>query len=40
VRGRSERLQELARVYGAYQRRLLDADWVDGEGQGWLAARA
>jgi ATP-dependent helicase/nuclease subunit B len=39
-RGRGARLEELARLYAAYQQRLLDSDWADGEGQGWLAALA
>ncbi len=34
------RLEELARLYAAYQERLLPSDWADGEGQGWLAALA
>lgn len=40
VEGRSARLEELARLYAAYQERLLSSDWADGEGQGWLAALA
>lgn len=40
VQGRNARLQELARLYAAYQQRLLNSDWADGEGQGWLAALA
>ncbi|MBI5304544.1 MAG: PD-(D/E)XK nuclease family protein [Chloroflexi bacterium] len=40
VRGRGARLEELARLYLAYQQRLLASDWADGEGQGWLAALA
>jgi ATP-dependent helicase/DNAse subunit B len=40
VRGRSARLEELARLYAAYQQRLFGPDWADGEGQGWLAALA
>ena len=34
------RLEELARLYAAYQQRLLGPEWADGEGQGWLAALA
>ena len=34
------RLVELAAVYRAYQDWLLEEDWVDPEGQGWLAAIA
>ena len=40
AQGRSARLRELARLYTAYQERLLKSDWADGEGQGWLAALA
>jgi ATP-dependent helicase/nuclease subunit B len=40
VQGRHARLEELARLYDAYQQRLLAADWADAEGQGWLAALA
>jgi ATP-dependent helicase/nuclease subunit B len=34
------RLVELAEVYDAYQDWLLDNQWADTEGQGWLAALA
>jgi len=34
------RLVELAEVYDAYQDWLLDNNWADTEGQGWLAALA
>jgi ATP-dependent helicase/DNAse subunit B len=40
VMGLGPRLEELAAVYGAYQDWLLREDWVDPEGQGWLAAIA
>ncbi|MDY7080694.1 MAG: PD-(D/E)XK nuclease family protein [Chloroflexota bacterium] len=39
-RGGGLRLAELARLYAAYQAWLIDAGWVDAEGQGWLAAIA
>jgi ATP-dependent helicase/DNAse subunit B len=35
-----ERLTELAAIYAEYQDWLVQADWMDAEGQGWLAARA
>jgi ATP-dependent helicase/nuclease subunit B len=35
-----ERLTELAAVYAEYQDWLVQADWMDAEGQGWLAALA
>jgi ATP-dependent helicase/DNAse subunit B len=34
------RLLELAQIYDAYQDWLLDHNWADTEGQGWLAALA
>ncbi len=34
------RLAELARIYDVYQTWLIDNDWIDAEGQGWLAAIA
>jgi ATP-dependent helicase/nuclease subunit B len=34
------RLEELARLYTAYQDWLLQTGWVDADGQGWLAAIA
>jgi ATP-dependent helicase/DNAse subunit B len=34
------RLLELAEIYDAYQDWLLDRNWADTEGQGWLAALA
>ncbi len=40
VMGLGPRLEELAAIYGAYQDWLLREDWVDPEGQGWLAAIA
>ncbi|MDE3089224.1 MAG: exodeoxyribonuclease V subunit gamma, partial [Chloroflexota bacterium] len=40
VHAGNARLEELARLYAAYQQRLLNSDWADGEGQGWLAALA
>jgi len=40
VMGLGPRLEELAAIYGAYQDWLLREDWVDAEGQGWLAALA
>jgi ATP-dependent helicase/DNAse subunit B len=40
VMGLGLRLEELAAIYGAYQDWLLREDWVDAEGQGWLAALA
>ncbi len=40
VMGLGPRLEELAAIYGAYQDWLLQEDWVDAEGQGWLAALA
>ncbi len=36
--GRGTRLAELAEIYTAYQDWLLDYNWADTEGQGWLAA--
>ncbi len=38
--GEARRLTELAYLYNAYQSWLIDNDWVDAEGQGWLAALA
>jgi ATP-dependent helicase/DNAse subunit B len=35
-----ERLTELAAIYADYQDRLVQINWMDAEGQGWLAARA
>jgi ATP-dependent helicase/nuclease subunit B len=35
-----ERLTELAAIYAEYQDWLVQADWMDAEGQGWLAALA
>ena len=40
VMGLGPRLEELAAIYGAYQDWLLREEWVDAEGQGWLAALA
>lgn len=40
VVGMEARLQEIAAVYSAYQGWLLEQDWADPEGQGWLAAQA
>ena len=34
------RLEELATIYSAYQHWLLENDWADPEGLGWLAALA
>jgi len=34
------RLAELATLYAAYQDWLIRSDWMDAEGQGWLAALA
>jgi ATP-dependent helicase/DNAse subunit B len=34
------RLPELAALYAAYQDWLVESDWMDAEGQGWLAALA
>ncbi|NIL97635.1 MAG: hypothetical protein GTO62_11030, partial [Planctomycetales bacterium] len=34
------RLIELAEIYDTYQDWLLDHNWADTEGQGWLAALA
>lgn len=40
VIGMGARLQEIAAAYSAYQDWLLQQDWADPEGQGWLAALA
>jgi ATP-dependent helicase/nuclease subunit B len=40
VQGTGPRLEELAAIYDAYQRWLIDTDWADAEGQGWLAELA
>ncbi|MCR4405307.1 MAG: PD-(D/E)XK nuclease family protein [Anaerolineae bacterium] len=40
VQGIGPRLEELAAIYAAYQRWLINADWADAEGQGWLAELA
>lgn len=40
VRGLGPQLEELAAIYSAYQRWLLDKNWADPEGLGWLAANA
>ncbi len=40
VSGLEPRLEELAAIYSAYQEWLILKDWVDAEGQGWLAAIA
>jgi ATP-dependent helicase/DNAse subunit B len=40
VTGLEPRLGEIAAIYDAYQEWLLQEDWVDPEGQGWLAAIA
>jgi len=40
VAGMGASLEEIAAVYGAYQEWLLQQDWADPEGQGWLAALA
>jgi ATP-dependent helicase/DNAse subunit B len=40
VKAFGPRLGELAAIYQAYQDWLLEEDWVDPEGQGWLAAIA
>jgi ATP-dependent helicase/DNAse subunit B len=40
VAGLGPHLQELAAIYTAYQEWLLQEDWADPEGQGWLAAIA
>jgi ATP-dependent helicase/DNAse subunit B len=40
VKAFGARLRELAAIYQAYQDWLLEEDWVDPEGQGWLAAIA
>ncbi len=37
---REPRLAELARIYAAYQAWLIEAGWMDADGQGWLAAIA
>jgi ATP-dependent helicase/DNAse subunit B len=38
--GLGPRLEELAVIYAAYQRWLLEKNWADPEGLGWLAAIA
>ncbi len=38
--GEGARLEELARLYAGYQRRLREGQWVDAEGLGWLATSA
>ncbi len=38
--GLGPRLEELATLYSAYQRWLLDNNWADSEGLGWLSAIA
>jgi ATP-dependent helicase/nuclease subunit B len=40
VEGTGPRLEELATIYAAYQRWLIDTDWADAEGQGWLSELA
>ncbi len=40
ARGLSPGLEELAALYATYQRWLLDHEWADPEGLGWLAAIA
>lgn len=40
VEGVGPRLKELAAIYDAYQRWLIDTGWADAEGQGWLAKLA
>jgi ATP-dependent helicase/DNAse subunit B len=40
VTGMSASLAEIAAIYRTYQEWLLAQDWVDSEGQGWLAALA
>ena len=37
VRGLGARLEEIARVYAAYQDWLQKGNWADNEGRGWLA---
>ncbi|MFZ5819292.1 MAG: PD-(D/E)XK nuclease family protein, partial [Chloroflexota bacterium] len=40
VKGMEARLEEIARVYAAYQDWLQKQNWADNEGRGWLAAIA
>ena len=40
VKGLGARLEEIARVYSAYQDWLQKQNWADNEGRGWLAAIA
>lgn len=40
VSGMGDHIEEIAAVYSAYQDWLLSENWVDPEGQGWLAALA
>ena len=40
VKGLGARLEEIARVYTAYQDWLQKQNWADNEGRGWLAAIA
>lgn len=40
LEGSGPRLQELARLYASYQRRLREGQWMDAEGLGWLATLA
>lgn len=40
VKGLGARLEEIARVYAAYQDWLQKGHWADNEGRGWLAAIA
>ncbi|MBI5841149.1 MAG: PD-(D/E)XK nuclease family protein [Chloroflexi bacterium] len=40
VKGLGARLEEIARVYAAYQDWLQKQNWADNEGRGWLAAIA
>jgi ATP-dependent helicase/DNAse subunit B len=40
VNGLEARLEEISRVYSAYQKWLQEQNWADNEGRGWLATLA
>lgn len=40
VKGRGQRLEELAELYNEYQNSLIQLGWADVEGLGWLAVQA
>lgn len=40
IKGMGARLEEIGRVYSAYQNWLQTKNWADNEGRGWLAAIA